>query len=61
MSVRTTADEKIDEAKDHIQEAIECLVTVVVDVCYGTTEYSVKHRNKLREVFVRLLDIRESF
>ena len=61
MGVRTAADEKIDEAKDHVQQALECLTGVVIDTCYGTSEYSARYLNKLRRVLVRLLDIRDSF
>ena len=61
MSVRTAADEKIDEAKDHIQKAIECLSEVVINRCYGTSEYSEDYLNKLRKRFIGLLDLREFF
>lgn len=60
MSVRTTADEKIDEAKDHIQEAIECISEVVINRCWGASEYTVEYRNKLRTQLVSLLDTRDS-
>lgn len=61
MGVRTTADEKIDEAKNHIQQAIECLSKVIVDGCWGTSEYQAKYLNKLRRQLIMLLDVRDSF
>lgn len=60
MGVRTTADDKVDEAKDHVQKAIECLSEVVIRKCYGTDEYSVDYLNRLRKQLVVLLEIRDS-
>lgn len=61
MSVRTTADEKGDEAREHIQEAIEDLSEIVIGRCHGADEYSVEYRNKLRGALIGLLDLRDSF
>lgn len=61
MSVRTTADEKIHEAKDHIQQAIECLSEIIINRCYGTSEYSEGYLNKLRKQLIELLNLREAF
>jgi len=60
MGVRTTADEKIDETRIHIQEAIECLSEVVIAKCYGASEYRQEYLNKLRVLLVKLLEIRDS-
>ena len=61
MSVRTTADEKVDQARHHIQEAIERLSEVVISRCYGTSEYSEDYLSKLCRQLIRLLEIRDSF
>lgn len=61
MSVRTTADEKIDEAKEHVQEALECLLEVVVNNPWGTSEYSQDYLQKLRRQLNTLLDVRDDF
>lgn len=61
MGVRTTADEKRDKTKEHVQEATECLSEIVIGRCYGTDEYSIEYLNKLRGVLIGLLDIRDSF
>lgn len=60
MSVRTAADEKIDKAKDHIQDAIEYLSEVVINRCNGTSDYSSDYLNKLQRQFIELLNVREN-
>jgi hypothetical protein len=61
MSVRTTADEKVDQARHHIQEAIGRLSEIVINRCHGTSEYTEKYLNKLQQTLIGLLDIRDSF
>lgn len=58
MSVRTTADEKIDEARQNIREAAKALSEVVVDDCYGADEYKEEFQETLREVLNDLLNIK---
>jgi predicted house-cleaning NTP pyrophosphatase (Maf/HAM1 superfamily) len=60
MTVRTTADEQIDKAKEHIQEALECLSEVIVAGCYGTSDYTQLYLEKLERQFVALLGIKRS-
>jgi len=49
MSVRTSADEKRDEAKDHIVDAIKRLTEIVNDEIWGYDDYNEEYKDKLDE------------
>lgn len=49
MSVRTSADEKRDEAKDHIADALKCLTEIVNDEIWGYDDYNEEYKDKLDE------------
>jgi len=49
MSVRTSADEKRDEAKEHIKDALKCLTEVTDDETWGYEDYSDDYKDKLEE------------
>jgi replicative superfamily II helicase len=59
MSVRTTADEKLDSASDHIKYAIRDLSTIVIDECWGHDEYSNEYTDVINEVLHQLLALKK--
>lgn len=58
MSVRTTADEKLDAAREAVQTALVALSDIIVDECYGHDEYKPEFRQQLGEAFGALLAVR---
>ena len=61
MSVQTTADEKRDEAFEHINAAIASLSVIVIDRCSGWSDYREAYYSKLRQSLSDLIDIRDRF
>ncbi len=59
MSVRTTADEKVDLAEENIRTAAMALANVVIDECYGYEEYSIEWKDSLRSVLNDLIMLKE--
>ena len=60
MSVRTTADEKRDTAKDHIKMATKNLSEIIVDKVWGSDEFSLEYENRLLTALFDLLKIQAS-
>lgn len=60
MSVRTTADERLDEAKKRIDEAYDALHDIVVEKCSGHDDFRDDFKRTLKEVFVSLQQIKFS-
>ncbi len=58
MSFRTTAQEKIDNAREHVKLAIADLGEIVVNECYGTDELSDEVLQTCTEVLQELIGIR---
>lgn len=54
MSVTTTADEKLHEARQHIADAIRSLSAIVIDECWGHDDFSKEYRNKIDTAFESL-------
>lgn len=59
MGVRTTADEHLETALEHINDAIKALSEIVVSQCSGHDSWNEEYRAKMRESFSSLLDIRQ--
>ena len=59
MSVRTTADEHLDSAKQHIKDAVKDLSEIVVEQCWGHDEYREEYSEELKRIFRELLEIRD--
>lgn len=57
MSVRTEADENLDDVKEHVDLAFRCLGKILVEKCDGHDGYSDLYRNKLRAAFRTLMDL----
>jgi len=58
MSVRTTADEKRDEAKYHINMAYECLLEVLDPDTWGHNEYDDKYFETIEKTLIKLLKLK---
>jgi hypothetical protein len=55
MSVRTTADERLDSAYTHIKDAVKDLSSVIIDECWGYDDYREDYKNMLHEVMQELI------
>jgi hypothetical protein len=49
MGVRTTADEKIDSAREHVRLAVEDLAQVVIAEVWGWDEFTPERQKSLEE------------
>lgn len=59
MAVRTTADEKIDEAKDHISKAYKCLLGVLDEETWGHRDLNDLYINTLLNCTQELINIKK--
>jgi len=59
MSVTTTADEHLRDAKDDIKSAVKHLHVVLDPETWGSEEYNKEYRDKMIEIYKQLLDIRD--
>lgn len=57
--MRTTADEKLHSAKEHIKDAIKCLSEIVVDECYGHDEYDESWKREFYDSLKDLISIKK--
>lgn len=60
MSVRTTADEQLESAKDNIQSAIKNLSEIVIEECWGSEDFSSEFSVILRKALSEMVEVRES-
>ena len=60
MSVRTTADEALDEAKEHILSAYRKILIVLDDQAWGSNEFKSEYILKLHEAAFKLLEVKRS-
>ena len=60
MSVDTTADESIELAADHVQSAVDYFSKVVIEKCWGWSDYTDGRQIQLRQILFDLLGIRET-
>lgn len=59
MSVYSSAEEAIESAKDHIDDAIKELSKVVVEQTFGTDEFKDSYKSKVKDTFLKLISIRD--
>jgi hypothetical protein len=59
MSVQTTADDRRDEAVNHVKEAIRCLSDIVVDQCHGHDDWTPEYQGNLKRSLLELIEIRD--
>jgi hypothetical protein len=60
MSVSTAADEYRDDARSHIDRAVQALAKIVVDRCWGADDLTPEVRVSLAALMGRLVEIREA-
>jgi hypothetical protein len=58
MGVRTTADEKLDAADEHMRQAVMALSEIVVDECYGHDEYNAEFSATINQTMFSLIELR---
>ncbi|MFA5299856.1 MAG: hypothetical protein WC389_16855 [Lutibacter sp.] len=58
MTVKTTADEKIESAKNHVKSAIKDLSDILVDNVWGWNSYNQVYQTKLQESLNALMNIK---
>lgn len=59
MSVKTTADEKLDTAKEHVDNAIGLIVDVLFGKVWGYEQYTREYKNDLMSALADLRKISE--
>ncbi len=59
MSVRTTADEKVDEAKASIAKATEAMHDVVETDIWGWSDYTIEAKDKFIKALKKLRKLRQ--
>jgi len=58
MSVITTADEKLEEAKENINIAYKNILTVLDPDTWGSNEFNAYYLDDLHKVLLKLLEIK---
>lgn len=58
MGVRTTADEKLDEARESTDKALKALNEIIVNECCGHDEWNDKFTQQIHESHSMLIQIR---
>lgn len=60
MSVRTQADEKIDQAREHAHDALMALNAVVIEQCWGHDDFiptRIQELEKAHQLAQRLRNV----
>lgn len=57
MSVQTTADERIDEAKTHIKQAYKCITDALDKNTWGSSDYRESYIDIMEESLANLRKI----
>lgn len=60
MSVRTTADEHLDLAKEALNTSIKELSEIVISQCWGYDEFTPDATNALNYALSRLIHVRDN-
>jgi hypothetical protein len=55
----TEAYEHLTDAKIALQHAVENLARIAVDSVSGTYDFTSEYRKKIREIFYKLVELRE--
>lgn len=58
MSVNTTADDKLNEVRKNIKDAIDNLNCIVVEQYWGHDEYTKEFHDIIYDTFHKLIEIR---
>lgn len=58
MGVVTTADEKLNQARASVADAIRSLSEIVIGECWGSDEFTVETQTRLHKSLMSLIEIR---
>ena len=58
--MNTTADDRIESAKEHVKSAIADLTDVFVNEVRGSDEFRQEYRDKYRKAWLDLIEMREN-
>lgn len=58
MSVQTTADDRRDEAKDHIEQAQKCLMSAIDIDTWGSDQFNKDYVAKMEEAILGLIKMK---
>lgn len=58
MSVRTTADDRRDEAKEHIERAYKCLLEAINPETWGSEDFNKAYIAAMEEALVTLIKLK---
>ena len=58
MSVRTTADDRRDEAKEYIEKAYKCLLEVLDPETWGSEDFNKDYIATVEEALVSLIKLK---
>lgn len=59
MSVTTTADEKLQETKDHLWNAYKSLMVVLDPNTWGHEDYKQEYIEKLHTLAMKMLELKK--
>lgn len=57
MSVRTQADEKLDQVQRHLRDAIDNLFDIVVTKIWGYKDFTSEYRKALHDSLSKLIEV----
>lgn len=52
MGVRTTADEALEKAQEHLRATYDHLHRIVIERCWGHDEYNDEYKAKINKLFM---------
>jgi hypothetical protein len=58
MGVTTTADERLESAKDHLRAAGIDLAAIVIDECWGYDDYSPDYKIAIRQALNTVMELK---
>jgi hypothetical protein len=58
--MQTEADEKLKEAKEQMQKAIESLAGILIDNCHGTRDFKESYKSTLLRTMTTLIELKNS-
>jgi hypothetical protein len=58
MGVVTTADERLDSAKEHLKAAGMDLAAIVIDECWGYDDYKLDYQIAMRDALNTVIQLK---
>lgn len=59
MSWNTTADDRLESARQKVQAAIEDLSQICIHQCDGHDDYNTEFKGELHQAFFKLVEVRK--